>query len=414
MKSKKIEYKWVIVVLSFLMVLTVLGFCSSAKSLYISPITEALSISRSAFSVNDSLRYISTAVINLFFGFLIARFGEKKLIAAGFICLICSCLVYSFSTNVFGFYIGGILLGVGLSWTTTTIVGAIINKWFDKNQGTIMGAVLASNGIGAAIAIQILSPIIYQQGNPFGYRDAYRLVAIILAVVFVIMMIFFKTAPKKEKTEQDNKESVAEVIEDETVSPMHKKYFYVAALCIFLTGMVIQGVSGIYAPLMRDVGIDDAFVSSALSIHSVCIAFSKFAVGFAHDKLGLRKTANICLLVGAGVMFLLACVTGSETGKILALGFGILSSIAIPLETVMLPLYAKDLFGKKTFSKVLGIFVSVNTAGYAVGAPVANLCYDLLGDYKLALYISGVILIGVTVMMQWVIKTAHRENLSMK
>lgn len=126
------SYLWVIVSISCLMVLTVLGFCSSSKSIYISPVCNALGISRSAFSVNDSCRYIATAVVNIFFGALIAKFGAKKLILAGFASLIASMLIYSQSTNVFGFYIGGIFLGIGLSWTTTTMVGSVINKWCKK------------------------------------------------------------------------------------------------------------------------------------------------------------------------------------------------------------------------------------------------------------------------------------------
>jgi len=63
---------------------------------------------------------------------LIAKFGAKKLILAGFASLIASMLIYSQSTNVFGFYIGGIFLGIGLSWTTTTMVGSVINKWCKK------------------------------------------------------------------------------------------------------------------------------------------------------------------------------------------------------------------------------------------------------------------------------------------
>ena len=38
-------------------------------------------------------RYIATAVVNLFFGALCARFGRKRLIAAGFSCLIASMLL---------------------------------------------------------------------------------------------------------------------------------------------------------------------------------------------------------------------------------------------------------------------------------------------------------------------------------
>lgn len=202
LRNKKFDYKWVIVGLCFLMVFTALGFCSSSKSLYIKAITNALGISRSAFSINDSCRFITTSVINIFFGSLIAKFGMKKLIGAGFVCLIISSLIYSFATNVFIFYIGGVFLGLGLAWATTTMVGAVVNKWCKEGRGTIMGAILASNGIGAALAIQVVSPIINQEGNIFGYRDAYRLVALILLIVGALVMIFFKENPKGEENKK--------------------------------------------------------------------------------------------------------------------------------------------------------------------------------------------------------------------
>ena len=116
------EYKWVIVVLCFLMIFLGLGFCSSNKSLYLAAITDALKVPRSAFSLNDSFRFISTAVVNIFFGTLIQKFGTKKLIIAGFACLISSCIVYAVAETVYVFYIGGCLLGIGLSWTTTTMI----------------------------------------------------------------------------------------------------------------------------------------------------------------------------------------------------------------------------------------------------------------------------------------------------
>ena len=196
LRRKKFDYKWVVVALCFLMVMICLGFCSSNKSIYLNAITGALGISRGAFSINDSCRFITTAIVNMFFGTLVYRYGTKKLIAAGFISLILSMLIYSFATNIFVFYIGGVLLGLGMSWTTTTMVGSIVNKWCKENKGTIMGAVLAANGLGGAIAAQIISPIIYEEGNPFGYQNAYRLVALILFVVAVIIMIFYRENPK--------------------------------------------------------------------------------------------------------------------------------------------------------------------------------------------------------------------------
>ena len=113
-QKTKLNYTWVIIGLSFLMIATSLGLCSSGRNLYLTAITEALDIPRSAFSVTDTLRFFTTTVVNLFFGKLVYRFGTKKLICAGFICLICFALINSFATGLFAFYIGSLFLGTGI------------------------------------------------------------------------------------------------------------------------------------------------------------------------------------------------------------------------------------------------------------------------------------------------------------
>ncbi len=411
-EKKKFDYKWVIVALSFLMVLTCLGFCSSPKSLFIVPVTGALGIDRGAFSVNDSLRFISTAVINIFFGSLVNRFGPKKLIAAGFTCLISSQLIYSFAPNVFVYYIGGILLGLGLSWTTTTMVGCVVNKWCKESKGTIMGAVLAANGIGGAIAIQIVSPII--ESGAFGYRNAYRLVALVLFVVCMLIMFFFKNSPKgvnNEKTVVEKKKSRGhDWAGIEYKAAIKMPYFYAAAFCIFMTGLVLQSVTGVAAAHMKDVGLSPAYVSTVLSVHSLVLAGFKFLTGVIYDRHGLRVTINICSFTAVIVMVLLSMMTNSLMGKIIAMIYGIFSSLALPLETIMLPIYAGDLFGQKSFNKILGIFVSVNTAGYAVGAPMINICFDIFKSYTPGFMLCAVMMIAIIIILQFVIRTAHRQQ----
>ena len=74
----------------------------------------------------------------------------------------------------------------------------------------------------------------------------------------------------------------------------------------------------------------------------------------------------------------------------------------------MLPLYAADLFGDYSFDKIMGIFISVNTAGYALGSPMVNLGFDLTGSYRGILFITAGIMVGVTICMHLVITAAHK------
>ena len=108
---------------------------------------------------------------------------------------------------------------------------------------------------------------------------------------------------------------------------------------------------------------------------------------------------------------MLAFTKGNATGEILAIIYTVISPFSMPLETVMLPIYASELFGKQSYSTILGIFVSVNTAGFCVGGWVMNLCYDLMGTYYYALIAVGIAMLILLVLLQVVLTLGKREKL---
>ncbi len=415
LKKLNVSYTWVIVGISFLMVATSLGLCSSGRNLYLTAITDALNIPRGAFSVTNTIRYFTTTILNLFFGKLVFRFGTKKLICAGFICMILFALINSFATNLFTFYLGSIFLGTGLSWTSTAMASAIVNKWCKTNKGTITGAILAANGIGGAIAIQIITPIIFQEGNPFGYRSSYHMVAIVLAVVLSLFILLYRENPKgeNEKTIIQKKKKKARgtgwVGMDYAVA-IKKPYFYLVLLNMFFIGITLQGLGGISFPHMYDIGIDVGFVATISSLSSILLMVTKFSTGFMYDRLGLRLSMNICLFCSFVSTIGLILITNTPLGYVIAFIRSIFGSIALPLETVMLPLFALEFFGNKEYEKFVGIFTAASTAGFAIGSPLGNICFDLLGNYNLAFYIFGALLIFVTASMQYALSAAKRDR----
>lgn len=411
LKEKKLNWSGILVVAAcFCMGFVCLGFCSSNKSLYLGAITEALGIKRSLFSINDSFRYVSTAVVNLFFGTLIAKFGPRKLVGAGFLCLIASTLIYATATDIAVFYLGGTFLGIGLSWCTTTMVSYLVGKWYPEKRGTITGFALCANGVGGAVAAQIVTPMIYEQGNPFGYRNAYYLVAILLAVVGVIATALVhepkdaKAAPGKKKARGKSWEGIT------LKEALRKPWFYGAALCVFVTGMGLQGINGIAGTHLKDVGIDKGVVASILSVHSVVLCFSKFLAGFSYDKLGLRRTLLICEFCGVCSFVALALSGSAGTGIVFAFAWGAVSALALPLETVMVPLIAADLFGEKDHARLMGIFVSINTAGFAFGTPVANAIFDIAGTYVPVLYAIAAAMLAIMVGFWFIINATEKEQ----
>ncbi len=413
--SERPWYKWVIISLCFIMVMFCLGFCSSPYSWYINKIVPYLGVDESAYSIGKSIRFVTTAIINLFFGFLVVKFGTKKLILAGLVSLALSMLCHAFATNLVLIYVGGFLLGVGLSWTTTTIVGFIVNQWCKENKGTIMGAILASNGIGATIATEVLRPIIRRDATSF--KESYIIVAITLGVIALLFLFFYKDKkrnpdtlmqkPGKKKPKRGQSWTGIEYKD-----AVKKPYFYLSLVCIFFTGMVLQSITGVATPHLENAGLSDDFVSTTIVVHSVTLVLFKFLTGFMYDKLGLRITTGICMITGVLIMVALALVSNTTTGMVLAVFYSAFSSLALPLETIMLPIYANDLFGEKAYNKTLGLIVSVNTAGYALGAPLASLCKDVTGSYNFSLWLGAGLMVAIIVLVQFVINAANKEKLA--
>lgn len=414
-KKVKFDYSWVIIGLSFMIVAVSLGLCSSGRNLYLTAITDALSIPRGAFSITNTIRFFTTALVNMFFGKLVYRFGTKKLICAGFVSLIIFALINSVATHLFIFYIGSVFLGIGISWTGTAMASAVVNKWCKTNKGTVTGAILSANGIGGAIAVQIITPMIFEEGNPFGYQNSYRFVAIVLAVMVTLVIIFFRDNPKgdNEKTVVAGKKRKARGtgwVGMEYATAVKKPYFYLAIVCMFMTGMALQGLGGISFPHFYDIGIDVGFVATISSISSILLTVSKFSAGFMYDRTGMKITMNIAFFCAFVSITGLILVSNTPVGYVIAMIRSIVGSFALPLETVMLPLFAMELFGNKEYEKFVGIFYSASTAGFAVGSPFGNVCYDIFGSYNLAFAVFGVMLIFVTVTMQYVLSAANRDR----
>ena len=400
----------VIIILTFLMVFVCHGFCGCTKSLYLVPITEALDIPRSVFSLTESFQYVTTAVVNLFFGTLINRFGTKKLISAGFLSLITSMLCFANANTVWGFYIGSIFLGMGLSWTTTTMVGCIVNKWCQEKQGAIMGAILGANGAGVAFATQIVSPIIYQEDKTLGYRDSYKLMVLMLVILGTLFMLLYKEKvseqsykPSEKTQKYGGDKEVYKVI-------IRTPYFYLTIVCIFFTGGILQGIYGVFPAYMKDTGLDPAYVALVVSINSLALAVAKFMTGLLYDKCGLRFVANSCYIAAVVSILVLVFLANTGIGMALAVIYAVVFSFSLPLQTVMLPFFSKDLFNPRAYNLTLGLFVSISSVGFACSGPVMNCVFDVCGSYKPALIVCGFIMASMILGLQYVIKVSKQKQ----
>ncbi len=413
LKKIRLDYKWVVLTVCFLMEFICLGFCSSNMGLFTVAVTDALHIDRLAYSYYASIRYVVQVIVALYFGTLVNRFGVKKMVFVGLASLISATLLRATGTHVLHFYIAGALHGVGIVFAGSTMAGAIVRRWFKQDIGKYTGIVMSANGIGGAIAAQIISPII-NNGETFGYRKAYLLSAVITLSISIVILLFLRDQPgsdpvvagKQKKTPKKGTLWVG--IEYEVVKK--KTYFYIAAALIFLTGISLQSIGSITIVYMTDLGISPAFIATLSTVGSLSLTFSKLLVGATYDKWGLRVALLTCQIAALVTFVLKGILTNSTIGLVFAVTATILSNLAMPLETVMIPLMTNDLFGSASYSKVLGIFMAMNSLGLCLGSPLGELFRRLSGDYRSCFWFFSIVLVVVIVGFQFVLRSAKKQK----
>ena len=413
LKQSKRDYKWVILAVCFLMEFIALGFCSSNMGLFTVPITEALHIDRLAYSYAGSIRYAVQVLVALSFGALVNRFGVRKMVFTGMVAMISATVLRMTGTKVIHYYVAGGLHGFGIVFVGSTMAGTIVRRWFKEDIGKYTGMVMSANGVGGAIAAQIISPII-NNGETFGYRKAYFLMAAINAVISVFILLLLRdnpaggpVIPGKQK-KKPKKGTIWIGVEYNVVKK--KAYFYIAAALVFLTGISLQSIGSITIVYMTDLGISPAFIATTSTVGALTLTLSKLSVGTVYDKWGLRVALLLCQLCGLITFVLKGSLTNTSLGLVMAMIATVCSNFAMPLETVMLPLLTNDLFGSASYNKVLGIFTAMNSLGLCLGTPLGESLRRLTGDYRICFWLFSVLLVVVIVTYQFVLHAANKQK----
>ena len=412
-KVKRLDYKWVILVVCFLMELICLGFCSSNVGLYTKAVTEALNIKRSVYSFSSSIRYIVQVVTALYFGACVKRFGVRKMVCVGLLSLGGSVLIRACATQFYHLYISGALWGLGIVFSGGTMAGTIVRRWFHQDVGRYTGIVMSANGIGGAIAAQIISPLI-NNGEVFGYRKAYLLSAVVTFAIGIVVMLFLREQPEDAPAEQPaggkKKPRGARWVGIDYAVAKKKPYFCAIAAMVFLTGISLQSIGNISIVYMTDLGLPASFTATCATVSSLCLTCSKIVVGTSYDKRGLRFALLMCQISAMSAFVLKALLTNSMLGMVMAMVATALSAVALPLETVMIPLISNELFGSASYDRVLGVFMAMNSLGLCLGSPLGDLYYDLFGTYRPCFWFFTVLMAVIAVGYRFAIRAALRDK----
>lgn len=396
----KKHYHWVIAVVVLLQLAIHGGAANNLSGLHLIPVTQALDITRTEYSLAGSIKSIVGVFSTLFSGVMILKFGYRTAVGVGLALSGAAYVLLSGMDSYWTFLAGFALLGVTNGVCTTSGATRIVSAWFHKHRGMVLGLVTAATGIGGSIMSIIQSYAI----ENISWRASYMTVAVLMFVIAVLVFLLVRNHPtnmgllpygdgeqishKKGKTHQD-------LWSGFTMKKLMKRpTFYLMLAGTFLTCMCIYLAFSFVAPHLQDCGLSAAQASTLHSIMLLLLSGTKFLAGTLSDTIGAKKVTMLCIGFSAVGLAMLASVNGFG----FAAAAVVVYSMALPIVSVTIPLLANALFGYQAQAEYTGVFMSMISAASIVAGPLSNAAYDHFGSYRPVFYAAAalsVLLLGL-------------------
>jgi MFS family permease len=396
-------YGWIIVAISFISLSLVWGARSSFSVFYLAILKE-FGWSRASAALMFSLFIFVYGLISPLSGWLIDRFGPRKIISAGAIVLGLGTFACSQANRIWHLYVfWGCVGAVGVSLSGIVPHAAVVSRWFSRKRGMALGIIASGLGLGSLLVIFVQYLI-----NMVGWRAAYRLMGvIIIGIIFPLSALFQRSEAKNKGLMPDGDptgsgDSIIKLKSGEPPSIIDQKWmsqewtlsramatyrFWALFSCFFFFhGFAVAFLLAHQVAFVVDAGYSSIFAASIFSLYGITQTIGQ-AFGFINDRIGWERGYSLsCILslIGIFCIFLIKDTTNSWLLYAYGIFIGIGSGLMIPAVTGA----ATDLFQGRHFGAIYGFITFGFGVGGAISSWLGGYLFDRFGNYKLNFAIS--------------------------
>lgn len=394
---KSSNYAWCVMILLTLMQFVYAGLTLSTVTLYMEPILSAHpELSRTAYSLTITLNGGANAIISVFYGKFVEKFGMKTMVSVCSLMMIAGVLLYATGTVIWMFYLAAILQGISLCFCSGATCSIIFSKWFAHSTGTL----LSITAIGSGLAGVIFSPIVSTWISTIGWTGSLYINCAIVVFTAILLIVFLKDSPEKYgiKPMWNDKVKIAEesgkIIPYGVTSKEAYKtvQFWCGTIGIGLFGLIIYGAICNIAVFSSDLGYDGGVMLSVMYAANIVL---QLPFGILADKLGIRVCMVAYSIMAIGAVFIYA--TAPAIGM-MYVGTVLLGGSFCILKAT-LPVYTLQIFGNRAQGQIMGIMIAVMNCGVAFGMPVLNAAYDITGSYSGMFKLFGFVGVALAVII---------------
>ena len=403
MENKK-HYAWKIVLACILMKLGTGGFIGVAMGNFITPIVRELGCQVSQLTTYTSINAISMALLYTTAAKWINTKHIGKIMGFASVAEVVGLALMSTYRTVEMFYLSGALIGIAQAFTGFVALPIVINMWFKKNTGTVLGAIVS---IGSA-ATMLYSLLSGQLITWFGWRNAYLIMAVASAVITIPAVFLFIKRPEEagclpygaDSPERLNGSVEPGRASQEEMSLTAKQAFALPLLYIAWVACVMYsyscGVAG-YATTFAtmELGQSTAFGSVVGVCSSLGGVLSSLVVGRINDRYGVKMGllwGSVTTTAGYLIMLLSYRNAFFVYPAIFVVGLGSC------MYMVQCPLLARNIVGSKEYSTIWSRMMMINSLIGGGLYSTIGMFYDRSGTYRGAFLMAIGMYIGAGIL----------------
>lgn len=387
----KRHYHWVIAAMALLLLLVTGGANNNFANYHKVPVSEALGISHTAFSLAGSVQGLIGVFSMLITGPLIQRLGYRKTMTLGLLSSAAGYILFTFMKSYWMLVAGCVLLGLATGICATSGMSQLLNLWFHKYRGTVLGIVATATSLGST-ALGV--PQAYAIDN-VSWRLSFAIVAGLMLVTALILYLLVRNNPESmglrplgwgQVTKTKTKKKVSQWTGFTMAQLKKSPAYYLLAGCAFLSIFMLTSTTLNLVPYFVENGLTNTDASALYGTMMLVLSLVKLLVGYLCDLISTKRMTLVCHIAAIGGLLMLLLLP--KDNYVAMLGALLVLDFAMPITTLIFPLLSVELFGYQAQNQFIGLIMAMVSAASIFTGTAASAIFNIRQSYGPVIMIS--------------------------